>query len=138
MHRRLLSLWVTGALLLPLCWASQEEYEFTEGDDLDNVTPTPDYDYDATFVYGFIYTSEEPDYSEFTFPGDNKTEIGNKTSRLFEQEKAPSGVGETFSISSSCTAENTRYSGLGTKKKVEQLLDFGLKWIKHCMKYSTS
>ncbi|CAB1334722.1 unnamed protein product [Coregonus sp. 'balchen'] len=48
MHRRLLSLWVTGALLLPLCWANQEDFE-EEIDDYS--TQTPDYDYNATFDY---------------------------------------------------------------------------------------
>ncbi|KTF76054.1 hypothetical protein cypCar_00019192 [Cyprinus carpio] len=55
MFTRLLSLWMTGALLLPLNWGSS-----SDDDDYEDVTPTPDYDYNVTFDYYLYNGTEEP------------------------------------------------------------------------------
>ncbi|KAJ8004864.1 hypothetical protein DPEC_G00140730 [Dallia pectoralis] len=103
MYRQRLFLWVTGALLMSLCWANQEDQE---GDD-EYVTSTPDYDYTATFDYSFEtnqtdpvgndeyvtptpdydYTAtldyaDETDYDNFTTLEKSHRDIGNKASGI--------------------------------------------------------
>ena len=63
MFTRLLSLWVTGALLMPLIWVNASSSE-----DYEDVTPTPDFDYNVTFDY-YLY---------------NGTETSNANSELLE------------------------------------------------------
>ncbi|KAJ8287975.1 hypothetical protein COCON_G00006340 [Conger conger] len=47
--QRLLSLWLTGILLLHLCQGNVEEYDYDY-----NTTATPDYDYNVTFEYDYV------------------------------------------------------------------------------------
>ncbi|XP_056142365.1 uncharacterized protein si:ch211-191i18.2 isoform X2 [Lampris incognitus] len=71
---RLLSFWLAGCLLLPSCWGNGGNNSHEEKYDFSIQTPTPEYDYNATFDYVF-YTinGQEWDYEL------NSTDIFNKT-----------------------------------------------------------
>ncbi|KTF87282.1 hypothetical protein cypCar_00021574 [Cyprinus carpio] len=63
MFTRLLSLWVTGALLLPLNWGTTlgiEDYD-------EDVTPTPDYDYP-------LYDDKSFNYENYVILNDTKNQ----------------------------------------------------------------
>ncbi|KAI1886009.1 hypothetical protein AGOR_G00209630 [Albula goreensis] len=55
--QRLLSLCLTGALLLPLCQGNEEEYNYDY-----EATATPDYDYNVTFDYIYLNNVSDVDY----------------------------------------------------------------------------
>ncbi|KAL1259798.1 hypothetical protein QQF64_010375 [Cirrhinus molitorella] len=74
MFTRLLSLWVTGALLLALNWGT------TLGDeDYEDVTPIPDYDYNATFDYYTYNGTASINYDVYEVLHDTKNQ-GNTDS----------------------------------------------------------
>ncbi|KAF4102949.1 hypothetical protein G5714_015832 [Onychostoma macrolepis] len=75
MFTRLLSLWVTGALLLPLNWGTTLGSE----DDDEDVTPTPDYDYNATFDYYLYNGTSVINYEMYEILHDTKNQ-GNTDS----------------------------------------------------------
>ncbi|XP_010882965.1 uncharacterized protein LOC105018877 isoform X2 [Esox lucius] len=107
MYRRLLSLWVTGALLMPLCWANEEDHK----DEYEDISPTPDYDFTATFDYGF-HTNEvdhkdeyedsspTPDYDYLaTYDYDNSSnEIDYNKYAVLGIENKAFGIGSSFSV----------------------------------------
>ncbi|XDV40612.1 hypothetical protein PO909_009656 [Leuciscus waleckii] len=69
MFTRLLFLWLTGALLLPLNWGTA----FSSEDDED-VTPTPDYDYNSTFDYYMYNVTETVNYDIFEILPDTRNQ----------------------------------------------------------------
>ncbi|KAJ8398461.1 hypothetical protein AAFF_G00427160 [Aldrovandia affinis] len=75
--QRLLSLCLTGALLLPLCQGNDDEYVYDS-----DTTATPDYDYNATFDYMYYSNASQVDYRDFDIqiPGneDTKDTMNNK------------------------------------------------------------
>ncbi|TRY86389.1 hypothetical protein DNTS_012153 [Danionella cerebrum] len=69
MFSRLQSLWLSGALLLHLIWGGAFCSEIYE-----DVTPTPDYDYNSTFDY-YLYNGTEtlPNYNVYSVLPDTGT-----------------------------------------------------------------
>lgn len=70
-HYHFLLVCLTGVLLLlPLCWG-QNEY-----DDYGDTTPTPDYDYNATFEYTFFSNTSTEDLDKFLSGSEEEDDEG--------------------------------------------------------------
>ncbi|KAJ8354650.1 hypothetical protein SKAU_G00222170 [Synaphobranchus kaupii] len=64
--QKLLSLCLTGALLLPLCQGNDAEYDDEYDDEYDyDTTAPPDYDYNATFDYEYLDNTSSLNYDLF-------------------------------------------------------------------------
>ncbi|KAK7147041.1 hypothetical protein R3I94_009780 [Phoxinus phoxinus] len=73
MFTRLLFLWLTGALLLPLNCGT------AFGNDYEDTTPTPDYDYNSTFDYYMYNITESINYDIYAVLHDTRNQ-GNTDS----------------------------------------------------------
>ncbi|TSK16109.1 Melanocortin-2 receptor accessory protein 2A [Bagarius yarrelli] len=94
MHAGLLSLWVTGALLLPHCMGEESEYADDDSEYVDDfseyVTTTEDY---TIFTdYSFEYESDEytttPDYGMYVTPG----QVNNHDMPVLQHLNTTAGV----------------------------------------------